>query len=123
MKNWLKVLVIYFIFGLFIYFNSLNNKFLIDDLAFLRNPVMSQLKFVLSQWDPYREQAMGVLDKHESLPYYRPMTHMVYNFIYAAFKGNYWQYHLLNLFTFLFKSHDLFMLVLNLLLILEVELF
>jgi len=54
---------------------------------------------------------MGVLDKHESLPYYRPMTHMVYNFIYAAFKGNYWQYHLLNLFLFAFASSLVFKLI------------
>ena len=65
-----------------------------DDFVFLSNPVMSQTKFIFSQWNPFREQKLGVLDSQERLAYYRPLAHMALNFSYATFKNNYWQYHL-----------------------------
>ena len=36
-----------------------------DDYLFLKNPVLSSTKFISSQWNPYREQALGVLDSQE----------------------------------------------------------
>jgi tetratricopeptide (TPR) repeat protein len=111
MKNWFKVFILFFMFGLLLYFNSLNNKFLIDDNVFLNNPVSSDTKFILSQWDPYREQALGVMDSEENLGYYRPMAHMVYDFCYGTFKNNLWQYHLLNLFLFVFASLLIYLLI------------
>lgn len=104
MRNCFKVFFIFFILGLLVYFNSLNNKFLLDDYVFLNNPVMSGTKFILSQWDPFREQALGVTDSEEHLGYYRPMAHIVYDICYATFKNNFWQYHLLNIFLFVLAS-------------------
>ena len=103
-KNWLKVFFFFFILGLSVYFNSLNNKFLMDDYVILENPIESQIKYVLSQWDPYREQALGVMDSNAYRTYYRPMAHMVSNFCYASFKSHFWWYHLLNLFLFVLGS-------------------
>jgi len=111
MKNRLKVFFLFFALGLLVYGNSLNNKFLIDDYAFLENPVLSQTKFILSQWNPYREQALGVLDGRQGPGYYRPMAHMVLDFCYAVFKDNYWQYHLLNLSLFVLASWLAYLLV------------
>jgi len=111
MKNWLKVFLLYFVLGLLVYFNSLNNKFLIDDYVFLGNTVMCDTKYILSQWNPYREQSLGVLDSHERLEYYRPMAHMVLDFSYANFKNDYWKYHLLNLILFVFASSLIFLLI------------
>jgi hypothetical protein len=95
MKNWFKIFFIYFIFGLLVYFNSLNNKFLIDDFTFKSNPDMSETKFIFSQWNPYREPQLGD---------YRPLAYSLYDFIYDTFKDNFWQYHLFNLFLFVFTS-------------------
>lgn len=111
MKSWLKVFFLFFILGSLVYFNSLNNKFLIDDFFFLHNPVLSTMKFIPSQWNPYREQALGVLDNHESLEYYRPTTHIVYDLCYAMFKYNYWAYHLLNIILFVFASSLIYLLI------------
>jgi tetratricopeptide (TPR) repeat protein len=111
MKNGFQVLFVYFVFGLMVYGNSMDNKFLIDDYLFLSNPVMSQTKFIFSQWDPFRQQAMGVVDRQGNMDYYRPMAHMVLAYAYAAFKDNYWKYHLLNLFLFVTASSLVFVLV------------
>ena len=111
MQDWFKVFVLFFMFGLLVFFNSLNNKFLIDDYVFLNNPVMSGTKFISSQWDPFREEVLGVVDMHESLGYYRPTTHIVYDFCYAVFKNNYWKYHLLNIFLFVFASSLVYSLI------------
>src|SRR5262245_61394440 len=100
LKNFFEVFCLYLIFGLMVYSNSLNNKFLIDDNLFLSNPVMSQTKYIAAQWNPFRQAALGVLDGQENLDYYRPMAHTLYDIIYAAFKKDYWKYHLLNLFVF-----------------------
>ena len=110
-KNWLKVFFFFFILGLSVYFNSLNNKFLMDDYVILENPIESQIKYVLSQWDPYREQALGVMDSNAYRTYYRPMAHMALNFCYASFKNIFWKYHLLNLFLFVFASSLIYLLI------------
>ena len=102
MKNWFKIFFIYFIFGLLVYFNSLNNKFLIDDYAFKSNPVMSETRFIFSQWDPYREPQLGD---------YRPLAYSLYDFSYDTFKNNFWQYHLLNLFLFVFTSSLIYLFI------------
>ncbi len=52
MKNRFYVFFLFFMLGLLVYFNSLNNKFLIDDYAFLSNPVMSQTKYIFSSMEP-----------------------------------------------------------------------
>ena len=111
MRSWVKVFLFFFMAGLLVYFNSLNNKFLIDDYFFINNPVLSTPKFISSQWNPYREQALGVLDSHESLKYYRPMTHIVYDLCYSVFKNNYWQYHFLNLFLFVIAASLIYLLI------------
>jgi hypothetical protein len=72
MQNWFKMFLILFIFGLLVYSNGLNNKFLWDDNFILSQPEMSQTKFILSQWNPYQ-------NKYSSA-YYRPLAHMVYAF-------------------------------------------
>ena len=77
---------------------------MIDDFNFLRNPVSSSMKYILSQWDPNREQVLGVVDVQERQIYYRPLAHMVYDFCYTFFKNKYWQYHLFNLFFFVLAS-------------------
>jgi len=111
MKNWLKVFFLFFVLGLLVYFNSLNNKFLIDDYVFLKNPVYSDAKFIFSQWNPYREQTLGIMDNEENLGYYRPMAHMVLGISYVTFKNNFWEYHLLNLFLFVFASSLIYLLI------------
>ena len=40
-------------FGLLVYSNNLNNKFLIDDYRYLNNPPLS-MKLVLYELNPYR---------------------------------------------------------------------
>jgi tetratricopeptide (TPR) repeat protein len=97
--------------GSLVYSNSLNNKFLIDDYGFLSNPVLSGTKFIFSQWNPYREQTLGVMDSQENLRYYRPMAHIVLDLCYATFKNNYWKYHLLNLVLFVFASSLVYLLI------------
>jgi len=111
MKKWFKVFFLFFIFGLLVYSNSLNNKFLIDDYFFLRNPVLSNTKFILSQWDPYREQVLGVLDNNAMQGYYRPLQQMVLDYCYDVFKNNFWEYHLLNLFFFALASSLIYLLI------------
>jgi tetratricopeptide (TPR) repeat protein len=101
----------FFILGFLVYGNSLNNKFLMDDNFFLNNPVFSSTKFILSQWNPYREQALGVVDSHEIQSYYRPMQHMVLDLCYATFKNNYWQYHFLNFFLFVLASSLIYLFI------------
>jgi len=111
MRNCFNVFCIFGFLGILLYFNSLNNKFLIDDYVFLNNPVQSSSKFILAQWNPYREQSLGVLDRHESTGYYRPMAHMVLDFCYDTFKYNYWQYHLLSLFLFVLAASLIYSLI------------
>src|SRR5271167_3433001 len=102
MRDRFKVFCLYFILGLVVYFNSLNNRFLLDDLAFSRNPVMSEIKYIPSQWDPYREPQLGD---------YRPLAYSVLDLSYALFKNNYWQYHLLNLFLLVLISSLIYLLI------------
>ncbi len=104
MRHWFKIFLLLFMFGLLVFFNSLNNKFLIDDYGFLSNPIMSSTKYISSQWNPYRDQAMGVRDSRKMMGYYRPLTHIALDFYYAIFKNNFWQYHLFNLFLFVFAA-------------------
>jgi len=110
-SKWAKVYFLFFIMGLLLYFNSLNNKFLLDDYVFRKNPVLSDTKYILSQWNPYREAALGVVDRQESPGYYRPMAHMVLDLSYAFFKNSCWQYHLLNLFLFVLASSLIYLLI------------
>jgi len=111
MKDWFKIFILFFMFGLLIYFDSLNNKFLFDDYACLNNPALSNAKYIPSQWDPYRDQSLGVLDSQKIHGYYRPTTHIVLDFCYDFFKSNYYQYHLLNLFLFAFASSLIYLLI------------
>jgi len=104
MKNWFKVFIIFLFFGLLIYFNALNNKFLMDDYLFINNPVLCNVKYVFSQWDPFSQQAISFLDKQGPNPYFRPMAHIFYDFTYGTFKNNYWEFHLLNLVLFAFAA-------------------
>ncbi len=113
-KNSMKVFVLYFLFGFLIYHNSFNNQFLIDDFVFAKNPIFSGYKFALSQWDPYLQQAWGVMDSHMDPGYYRPLAHIVYDLMFPAFKEHYWQYHLLNLLAFAFSSSLIFAFILRL---------
>ena len=113
MRNWFRMYFLFFVMGLLVYSNSLNNKFLIDDYAFLHNPVFSSTKFILSQWNPYGQQLRGVVDSHEMLAYYRPMAHTVLDFCYAAFKHNFWQYHLLNLLLFVLAASLIYLFIIK----------
>lgn len=109
-----KVFILFWLLGLLIYSNSLNNQFIIDDYLFTQNPVLSRTQFILSQWNPYREQALGVAESSDNFHYYRPMAHMVLDYCYATFKNSFWRYHLLNLFLFVVASWMIYILVLNL---------
>jgi len=111
MTNWLKVFLLLFALGLLVYFNSLNNKFLVDDYFFINNPVFSQTKYILSQWDPYSQQSMGVVDKEQRVPSYRPMAQITYDLSYSTFKNHRWQYHLLNLFLFVLASSLIYLFI------------
>jgi len=111
MSHWLKVFLIFFAVGLLVYFNSLNNKFLIDDYFFINNPVFSQTKYILSQWDPYSQQSMGVVDREKREPSYRPMAQMTYDVVYSTFKNHRWEYRLLNLSVFVLASSLIFLLI------------
>jgi tetratricopeptide (TPR) repeat protein len=106
-----KIFLLFFIVGLLVFFNSLNNKFLIDDYVFLSNPVLSKVEFIPSQWNPYREQALGVVDSHQTLGYYRPMAHIILDICYGTFKKNCWLYHLFNLILFVFVSLLVYLLI------------
>ena len=97
--------------GLLAYANSFYNQFLMDDYVFLNNPVFSDTKFILSQWNPYREGALGVTDSIQNMVYYRPMAHMVLAICYATFKNHLWCYHLLNLFVFVLASSLVYLLI------------
>jgi protein O-mannosyl-transferase len=111
MREWFKIFLLLFMFGLLIYFNSLNNKFLMDDYFFLGNPVLSGTKFISSQWDPYGERSRGVVDQPVTVSYYRPMAHIELDFCYAFFKNNYWQYHLFNIILFAFAASLFYLLI------------
>lgn len=83
-----------------------------DDYSFLKNPVLSRAEFIASQWNPYASQCLGVLDNRQPTDYYyRPLTHIFYDFSYATFKNHYWEYHLLNLALFVFASSLVFLLM------------
>jgi len=111
MMNLIKAFSLYFIFGLLVFSNSFNNKFLIDDFVFLSNPVLSETKYVFAQWNPYKEQSLGNTDDQIKVGGYRPLQNMVMDLCYATFKDNYRLYHLLNLFLFVFASSLIFLLI------------
>ena len=107
MSRWFKIFLLFFMFGLLVYFNSLNNKFLMDDYVFLKNPFLSNTKFILSQWNPYLQTRLYF----EAHPYYRPIAYMLYDFCYGVFKNNFWQYHLFNLSLFVLASSLIYLVV------------
>ncbi len=112
MKKWPQAFLFYFILGTAVFYNSFNHPFLIDDLALLHNPVLSQPKYIWSQWDPYQQQsALDFADSRNHLLYYRPLTHMVYDLMYPAFKRDYWKYHVLNLLLLVMCSTLMFALI------------
>jgi len=111
MPKWLKAFLLFFVLGLLVYSNSLNNKFLLDDYFFLGNPELSSPQFVLSQWNPFHDQALGVLDTHQTLEYYRPLAHILLDYSYAVFKGHFWKYHSLNLLLFVSVSFLIYLLI------------
>ncbi len=111
MRQWFKIFPLLLMFGLLVFSNSLNNKFMMDDFLFLGNPVLSTTKFLSSQWNPYGEQALGVIDQQGLVSYYRPMAHIVLDLCYGVFKNNFWQYHLLNLFLFVFAASLVYLLI------------
>ncbi len=111
MGKWFLVFFLFLILGLSIYHNSFNNKFLIDDNVFIANPVMSQTKFILSQWNPFQEQGLGVLDTSGKFPYYRPLAHIASILSRIIFKHNLWRYHLFNIFIFVFASSLVYLLI------------
>ena len=111
MRDWFKVFILLFLLGLAVYFNSLNNKFMMDDFNILQSPFSSSMKFISSQWSPYGEQSLGIMEYQASFSYYRPMTLMFYDLSYALFKANFWQYHLLNLVLFVFAVSLLYQLI------------
>ncbi|MDE2223029.1 MAG: tetratricopeptide repeat protein [Candidatus Omnitrophica bacterium] len=106
MKKWLAVFFLFCMLGLLVYANGLNNKFLMDDGEFRADPRMSQTKYALSQWNPYTEEV-------RSLGYYRPMAHMLLNFLYGTFRDNNWEYHLLSIFLFALASSLVYIFVLQ----------
>jgi len=110
-KNCILVFIILFVLGFVLYYNSFNNKFMMDDYTFLHNPVQSSTKFILSQWNPYREQMLGVADWKQNTGYYRPMAHMVLDVSYDVFKYNYWKYHLLNLFLYVIAAFCIYLFI------------
>src|SRR5450631_3435735 len=101
----------FLVLGLLLFSNSLNNKFLLDDYVFLNNAISSNIKYILTSLNPNLDQALGVLDTHSSHRYYRPMASMIWNFCYAVFKHNPWQYHFFNLFLFIFAATLLYLLL------------
>lgn len=111
MKNWFVVFILFFVLGLLVYSNSFNNKFLMDDYVFLSNPALSHTKYISSQWDPYGQKILGVMDKQATDSYYRPMAHIVLDVCYNVFKSNFWQYHLFNLLLFSFAASLVYLLI------------
>jgi len=112
MRKWAKVFSIFFIFGILVYCNSMNNQFSIDDHVLLSNPVMSQTKFISSQMNPYLQQSLGVRDTSKIfVGFYRPFAMMLNAFCYSYFKDNHWQYHLFNLLLFVFSSSLIYLLI------------
>ncbi len=85
-----------------------------DDYFFLGNPVLSSTKYLSSQWNPYAEQTLGVVDRQATVSYYRPMAHIVLDYCYAVFKDSFWKYHLLNLFLFSFAASLFYLLIVKL---------
>lgn len=110
-KNWFKVFFLFFILGLLLFSISFKNDFLIDDFVFLNNPVLSGPQFASSQWNPYREQALGVNDSNEIQYYYRPLQNILMDYCYSIFKTNLWKYHLLNLVFFVLASSLIYLFV------------
>ena len=93
-----------FMFGLLVYSNNLNNKFLIDDYRYLNKPSLS-MRLVLYELNPYRLQPSAFLGQQDiTRSYYRPLTYMLYDFYYPAFKNNLWRYHLLSIFLYVFMA-------------------
>jgi len=103
MKNWFKIFLILFLFGILVYANALNNNFQVDDFFLLGHPEMVQTKYIFFQWDPHNIKYFP--------GYYRPLAHMVYAFCYGAFKLHFWQYHLMNLVLFVFLCSLVFLLI------------
>jgi len=111
MQRWLKGFLFLFLFGLLLYSNSLNNKFLMDDYRFLQNPYWSSTKFMATQWSPYGPQALGGIDQFDLNAYYRPLAHIVLDLSYDTFKAHFWKYHLLNILLFVFAASLIYLLV------------
>ena len=61
MQNWFKMFLLFLMLGLLVYFNSLNNKFLIDDYVF-KQPYPEQHKIHFIPMEPLSTASMGVLD-------------------------------------------------------------
>jgi len=111
MKNWFKIFFLFFILGFLLFSNSLHNKFLIDDYVYLNDPALSETKFILSQWNPYRERSLGVMLDQGKIGGYRPLQNMVLDYCYVTFKNDLWKYHLLNLFLFVFASSLIYLFI------------
>jgi len=111
MRQWSMVFLFFLVLGLLLFYNSFNNKFLMDDYVSLSNPVWSSSKFILSQWNPYSHGDLDLLDNHIMTRDYRPLTYMVLNFCYSTFRDNLWQYHLFNLVLFAFAASLVYLLV------------
>ncbi len=111
MRDWIKVFFLLFLLGFAVYFNSLSNKFMMDDYNILQSPFSSSMKFISSQWNPYGEQSLGIMEYQASFSYYRPMTLMLYDASYGLFKASFWRYHLFNLIFFVFAASLLYQLI------------
>jgi len=84
-----------------------------DDNFFLGNPALSTVKYVSTQWNPYSQQSLGVVDRQGSVSYYRPLAHIVLDYSYAIFKNNLWQYHFLNIFLLALAASLIYLLIRN----------
>ena len=113
--NLIRVFCILFLLGLAVFFNSFQNKFMMDDYYFRSTPLYSDTHYSSLQWNPYREQSLGIVDKSSNQNiYYRPFAHVEISICYALFKENYWKYHLFNLFMFVMAAFFIYLCIVQL---------
>jgi len=78
------------------YSNGLQNKFLMDDHAFLTRR-HSDIKFFFHQFIPDKNKVLKIESRKTDHSYYKPLTHMIPILYYYFFNKNPLNYHIINI--------------------------
>ncbi len=109
-RNLVITFVVFLLLGFLTFFNSFQNKFLMDDYYFRSTPLYSEIQYTPLQWNPYREQEVGMYAQNSNQNiYFRPFAHVEISICYSMFKETYWKYHLFNLIVFVIAAFFLYL--------------